>query len=143
MIDVIRDWRLQKERYRLRGKVCQECKVGIFPPRDICPNCSGTDLKDYKFSGKGEIYSLAIVHEAPEGFEENAPYYVALVRLNEGPLLVAQVTDIDPDHEPGIGTPLEMVTRILMKNGQKGALTYGYKFRPSLPSAMEASRSSK
>jgi uncharacterized OB-fold protein len=52
-----------------------------------------------------------------------------LVRLEEGPLVTAQLTDIDGG-EVAIGTPVEMVTRRLRAEGEEGIISYGYKFRP-------------
>ena len=49
----------------------------------------------FTFAGTGEIYSYTTVQEAPEGFEDQAPYVLALVKLDEGPLITAQITDLD------------------------------------------------
>jgi uncharacterized OB-fold protein len=68
--------------------------------------------------------------DAPAGFEENAPYTVALIKLQEGPLVTAQLTDLDGTAVQ-IGMPVEMVTRKLRQDGdERGMLVYGYKFRP-------------
>lgn len=125
-------WRLQKERYKLVGEVCLDCIQAIFPPRDLCPNCGGDKCIEHKFSGRGEIYSVTTVQNPPSGYEENAPYTLALVKLEEGPLLTAQLTDLDPNHNPKIGMKLEMVTRRLKTEGDRGQIIYGYKFRPVL-----------
>jgi uncharacterized OB-fold protein len=69
------------------------------------------------------------VHNPPEGFEQFAPYVVALVRLAEGPLVAAQLTDVEGE-KIEIGMPVEMVTRRLRDDGDKGTIIYGYKFRP-------------
>lgn len=37
-MEVPRNWRLNKQRYRLVGENCPHCETKIFPPRDICPN---------------------------------------------------------------------------------------------------------
>jgi uncharacterized OB-fold protein len=69
------------------------------------------------------------VFQAPASHEEQAPYTVALVKLEEGPLITAQLTDVDRK-EVKIGMPVEMTTRVLQSNGDRGAIVYGYKFRP-------------
>jgi uncharacterized OB-fold protein len=72
------------------------------------------------------------MYEAPSGFDETAPYSVALVKLEEGPLVTAQLTDLG-DTQPEIGMRVEMVTRRLRSDGdERGMLIYGYKFRPLL-----------
>lgn len=129
-VNVSRHWRLKKERYALQGEVCPHCSVKIFPPRDICPDCGEDARTLFTFSGQGTVFSHATVREAPTGFEAQAPYTVALVKLEEGPLVTAQLTDLS---EPVvIGMPVEMITRKLRAEGDEGMLVYGYKFRPRL-----------
>ena len=123
--------RLHKERYQLIGKVCVDCEEAIFPPRDLCPECGGDRCETYKFNGRGKLYSVTTVYEAPSGHQENTPYKLAIVELEEGPLVTAQLTDLG-DAGPEIGMPLEMVIRRLKAEGERGQLVYGYKFRPVL-----------
>ena len=131
-MEIARHWRLKKQRYALVGEVCPHCEAKIFPPRDVCPECSGEAKTPYSFSGRGEIYSYTTVHNAPEGFQESAPYAVALVKLEEGPVVTAQLTDLG-DEPVEIGMPVEMVTRKLRTDGdERGLLVYGYKFRPAV-----------
>jgi uncharacterized OB-fold protein len=129
-MEIARHWRLKSQRYGLVGEICPHCDAKIFPPRDICPNCGGEAKTTYAFSGKGEVYSYTTIYEAPAGFDETAPYTVALVKLAEGPLVTAQLTDLG-DKPVEIGMPVEMVTRRLRSDGdERGILIYGYKFRP-------------
>ncbi len=86
--------------------------------------------EQFTFSGHGEVYSFTTLVEPPEGFEEQAPYTLALVKLDEGPLITAQLTDLDGPVE--IGDRVEMVTRKLTTEGPKGMIVYGYKFRKIL-----------
>lgn len=83
-----------------------------------------------KFSGEGIIYSYTVVQDAPTSFEEQAPYILALVKLDEGAIVTAQLTDVDVAIE--IGDRVEMVTRKLSTEGKQGTIVYGYKFRPTL-----------
>jgi len=133
-MEIARHWRLRQQRYGLVGEVCPHCEAKIFPPRDMCPSCGQEAKTLYAFSGKGEVYSYTTIYEAPAGYDENAPYTVALVKLNEGPLVTAQLTDLG-DQPIQIGMPVEMVTRKLRQDGdERGMLVYGYKFRPVLQS---------
>jgi uncharacterized protein len=131
-MEIPRHWRLRKQRYSLIGEVCPHCDAKLFPPRDVCPEC-GKDAKTaFAFSGRGEVYSFTTVYEPPAGYEEYAPYTVALIKLEEGPLVTAQLTDLD-NGKVEIGAPVEMVTRKLRQDGdERGLLVYGYKFRPVL-----------
>jgi uncharacterized protein len=131
-MEIPRHWRLKQQRYGLVGKVCTHCDARIFPPRDVCPKCGSEVKTDFAFNGKGEIFSYTTIYEAPAGFDESAPYTVALVKLEEGPLVTAQLTDLG-SQPVEIGMPVEMVTRRLRQDGdERGMLIYGYKFRPRL-----------
>jgi uncharacterized OB-fold protein len=87
--------------------------------------------ESFTFAGTGEIYSYTMLQEAPAGFDDQAPYILALVRLDEGPIVTAQITDVDG--AVAIGDRVEMVTRRLTTEGSKGMIVYGYKFRKLLP----------
>jgi uncharacterized OB-fold protein len=129
-MEVPRHWRLKQQRYALVGEVCPHCDAKIFPPRDVCPNCGGEAKTQYAFSGKGKVYSYTIMRDAPAGYEENIPYTVAVVALDEGPKVTAQLTDLG-EQPVEIGMPVEMVTRRIRQDGDEhGMLVYGYKFRP-------------
>lgn len=142
MMEIPRHWRLNNQRYALVGEVCDRCGAKLFPPRDVCPECGRPAATPYTFSGRGEVYSYSTIYQAPEGFEEFVPYTVALVRLEEGPLVTAQLTDVDPE-EVQIGMPVEMVTRKIREEGEDGLIVYGYKFRPALERAAEAREKSQ
>ena len=131
-MEIPRHWRLKNQRYKLVGEICPHCEAKLFPPRDVCPEC-GQDAKTvYAFSGRGEVYSFTTIYDAPAGYEENVPYTVALIKLEEGPLVTAQLTDLG-DQPVEIGAPVEMVTRKLRNDGdERGMIVYGYKFRPVL-----------
>jgi len=129
-MEIPRHWRIQKQRYSLVGEECPHCSAKIFPPRDVCPECGGEAKEPYRFSGRGSVYSYTVMNNAPAGFEESLPYTIALVQLEEGPTVTAQLTDLG-EQPVEIGMPVEMVTRrIKQDGGRQGMLIYGYKFRP-------------
>lgn len=87
----------------------------------------------HNLSGYGEIYSFSTMYSVPQGFEEQKPYTVALVKLDDGPMVTAQLTDVNHD-EVKIGMKVEMVTRKIREDGDEGQIIYGYKFRPLMGS---------
>ena len=127
-MDMPRHWRLNEQRYSLRGTECLPCGAKLFPPRPICPDCNSKDVQSFTFSGEGEVYSYSTVFQAPSGYEEFVPYTVALVRLKEGPLVTAQLADMD-NKELRAGLKVEMVTRKLREYDEDGVIVYGFKFR--------------
>lgn len=131
-MEIPRHWRLKQQRYGLVGEICPHCEAKIFPPRDVCPTCGGEAKTAFAFSGRGEVYSHTTIYQAPSGYDESTPYTVALVKLAEGPMVTAQLTDLG-SQTVEIGMPVEMVTRRLRSDGdERGVLVYGYKFRPAI-----------
>src|SRR3984893_19478929 len=128
-MDLPRYDRLTAPYYRLEGRRCKSCGALQFPPREACGACRGRETEVYRFSGRGTVFSFAEVAQAPQGF--SAPYLVALVELEEGGRVTAQLTDVELD-DVEIGMPVEMVTRRLQEKGPHGYLAYGYKFRPPM-----------
>ena len=81
--------------------------------------------------GRGEVYSFSTMYNVPRGYEEQKPYTIALIKLDDGPMVTAQLTDVDTE-DVSIGLQVEMVTRKLREEGTEGQIIYGYKFRPLL-----------
>ena len=98
---------------------------------DVVKNRSTAGLPS-TLSGHGEVYSFSTMYNVPHGFEDQKPYTVALIKLDEGPMVTAQLTDI-ASADVKIGLRVEMVTRKLREDGDEGQIIYGYKFRPILP----------
>jgi uncharacterized OB-fold protein len=135
-MDLPRYHRLTAPYYRLEGRRCRICGAVQFPPRGACAACRGRDGEPFRFSGRGTVYSFAEVAQPLQGFP--GPYLVALVELEEGVRVTAQLADVDAD-EVEIGMPVEMVTRRLQEKGPHGYLVYGYKFRPEMATRKAAS----
>ncbi|HHY95041.1 MAG TPA: Zn-ribbon domain-containing OB-fold protein [Firmicutes bacterium] len=121
------------QRYRLQGLRCRHCGTVIFPPRAVCPACRGAELEPYPLSGRGKIYSFTVIQAggAPPEFAAQAEalgsYAVALIDLEEGPRVIAQMTGCDPA-SLRLGIPVEAVFRRVYV--QEDVIRYGYKFRP-------------
>jgi uncharacterized OB-fold protein len=77
---------------------CENCKKFHFYPRAICPYCRSDAIAWEKASGQGEVYSFTIVKRAPSpAFEKMVPYCVAIVALDEGPHLMTDIVETDPE----------------------------------------------
>jgi uncharacterized OB-fold protein len=81
--------------------------------------------------GTGQVYSFSTMYSVPKNYEDQKPYTIALVQLDEGPVVTAQLTDVECE-DVQIGMPVEMVTRKLCEEGEEGQIIYGYKFRPKV-----------
>lgn len=125
-MDLAKHWRQRAARYRLEGQRHSATGEVRFPPEPAEP-----DWQPFELSGAGTLYSFTVVRQPPAGLDAEAPYILAMVKLAEGPLVTAQLTDCDPE-QVAIDLPVEMVTRQLRDLGPDGLLVYGYKFRPRL-----------
>jgi uncharacterized protein len=133
---VSKTWRKHKEHYLLAGARCNECKELIFPSREVCRRCSSTNLSEHIFRPFGEIITFTVIRTQindPEGENidipaRNIPYVLAIIKLDEGPRLTAQVVECSAE-ELKIGRKVEMVFRKLNEKGDRGIIEYGYKFR--------------
>jgi uncharacterized OB-fold protein len=97
--------------HELKLQHCGGCGKFIFYPRGICPHCHSEELTWQPVSGKGSIHSFTIIyrHWNP-AFNVNGPFAVALVELEEGPRLVANLADVEADPASiSIGAPVELL----------------------------------
>ena len=75
---------------------CEDCGKHIFYPRIVCPHCFSDRVQWVESKGTGTIYSFTVARRpgAP-GFENDVPYVVALIDLDEGVRMMSTVTDVD------------------------------------------------
>ncbi len=92
--------------HELRLPQCQGCQRVFFPPSPRCAQCGSFDMAYVVSEGHGTVYSHVAVHypQAP-GFAYPVP--VALVELDEGPRMVADLVGVSRD-QLEIGMPVEV-----------------------------------
>lgn len=122
-------WRRYPERYLLRGNHCETCKSDFFPPRVFCPTCRRKGklvVKDMPRTGK--IVSFTEVFVGPIGFENETPYFLALIDLGNGVTILSQIVDSSHD-KIQIGAKVKLMFRKIQDTDKEGAIAYGYKFK--------------
>jgi uncharacterized OB-fold protein len=85
-------------------------------------------MKELKLSGHGEVLTYSIIYNAPEHFEGQTPYPIAIIKLDEGPKVTAQIVDCDIK-DVKIGMKVKSTFRKIQEDGYIGAIYYGYKFK--------------
>lgn len=116
-------------RYRLQGVKCASCGAIYFPERFACPKCHSRELKPYLCARSGKIDTFWIDFRfAPVGYGDIEHRIIALVTLEDGLTLIAEIVDIPQDAVKN-GMEVEMVLRKLRRT-DLGNVLYGYKFRP-------------
>jgi uncharacterized OB-fold protein len=103
---------------RLMGSTCQKCGFTSFPPRADCPECLSGEFEYTEYSGEGEVYTYTTIAAAPTGFEDEAPYTVAVVDLREGGRLVAWLGSDIAATDVRIGMEVQVVPRIFEETEQ-------------------------
>jgi len=124
---VPRFWREIPARYNLIGTKCSHCGEVFFPPREVCPSCKSIEMEKFKLKGTGEILSYTVIRVPPAGFEGQVPYVIAIIKMDEGPKLTAQIVDCDPS-QVEIGKRVKVCFRRISEDGRAGIIYYGYKF---------------
>ena len=84
--------------HRLKFQKCSACDHVRWPPAMLCPECHSEETEWIVSGGVGTVYTFVVYHVAylPE-FEEDLPYVVASVELDEGPRLLTNVVGCAPE----------------------------------------------
>ena len=130
---VPRFWREQPHRYNLEGMRCGRCERVYFPPRTVCPECrreSVGRMEGVRLDGTGTVVVATVVHVPAPGFDDQVPYAMAIVELDEGPRVAAQIVDCDPKTVQA-GLRVRKVFRKIQEDGKAGVIYYGTKFVPA------------
>lgn len=83
---------------------CGGCGAFIYYPRDRCPHCFSDELAWQRASGRGTVYSYTVVYRASSRAFADAPYVLAIVELEEGLRMTANIAA--PPAELKVGMPV-------------------------------------
>jgi len=96
-------------RHELVIQRCRECRAYRHHPRPMCPECHSLAFEWAPMSGRGEVYTYALVHHLLHPFwAGRTPYNVVLVELEEGVRIVSNLVEC-PNEEIRIGMPVTVV----------------------------------
>lgn len=111
-------WRAAAEGQLLIQR-CTACDARQFYPRAMCAACGGEPEWE-QTSGRGTVHTFTVIRrQGQKPFRDDVPYVVAMIALEEGPLMMGTVTGCPVDDvaigmavqayvveaEPGIGVP--------------------------------------
>ncbi len=96
--------------HELRLQFCNDCQAFFFYPRIFCPRCLSENVEWKPVSGKGTLHTYVISARPAPGFENDVPYTIAIVKLDEGPHLMTNIVGVEqkPENLPA-GLPVEVV----------------------------------
>jgi uncharacterized OB-fold protein len=78
----------------LRLQRCRPCAQMYFPPSPQCPRCLSTDVEWGATTGRARLHTYVINHRAAPGYENDTPYAIAVVELDEGPRMMTNIVGV-------------------------------------------------
>lgn len=93
---ISKDYNEALKQNKLLGLKCQACGAITVPPKMVCRQCASPDMEIVELKSSGRIRTLTTVYVASEGREDEVPYTIVLVELDEGPWIMGNLGDIDP-----------------------------------------------
>ncbi len=100
---------------RLTAIRCGSCGALAVPPKEFCPACQHRGWAPASLTGAGKITSFTVIRIPPRGRAPEAPYAVAVVKLDEGLSMLGRVVDIPLD---ALKTGLPVKFRPVVSQGQ-------------------------
>ncbi len=91
-----KDYNQALKKNKLLGLKCSDCGTITCPPMMVCHECAGTNLEITEISGKGKIVTFTTSYVTAEGREGELPYTIVMVELAEGPWIMGNLIDINP-----------------------------------------------
>ncbi len=113
--------------WSLAAQKCGECGTISHPLRYRCPRCGADDLADVVLEKTGTIKALTRVHQTSPDSVIPAPYWVALIQIDSGPVSEA----VSAAHTSGADvSPGDRVTLVLdiVGNDEAGEEIAAYRF---------------
>ncbi len=98
---------LKQHDFRLQR--CKKCGHIRFPALPVCTDCLSPETEWVPMSGKGRVYSFVRFQQLyHKGWEDEIPYNVAYVLLDEGIGLITNLVNVS-DEDMTIDMPVEIV----------------------------------
>ena len=119
---------------KLMGSKCVKCGQIYVPPRHFCFECFSEDMEWLEMKGEGELAAYTCISIGPafmieQGYDRKNPYCTGVVKLAEGPRVVARIEGVDASKPESIkiGTPM---TVDFLHVGEGEDLTSFLAFKP-------------
>jgi uncharacterized OB-fold protein len=78
---------------------CGKCRHHQFYPRSICTACMAEDPEWVESGGHGTVRSFTVIrHPVSKAYAEEVPYVIALIQLDEGPVMMSSLLDCEPEN---------------------------------------------
>jgi len=92
-----KDYNKALKKGKLMGLKCNDCGKYTCPPKIACQECGSTNMEAVQLDGAGKVVTFTVSYVPAEGRDAEVPYTVVMVELDEGPWLMGNLTDTDPN----------------------------------------------
>jgi uncharacterized OB-fold protein len=107
--DINRPFWEATRRGELQLQRCKDCRHVWYPAGTNCPKCLSTSFEWGPMSGLATVWSFIVYHHCwHRGFEKEIPYNVAMIQLDEGPIVITNVVDVK-NEAIKVGMPVKVV----------------------------------
>ena len=96
------------EEGKISGTQCKECGYVQFPPRAHCVRCLSSNFEWKELTGNCVLITYTELHATPSMFKHQAPYFLGLAELSNGPKVLAWIDKTIPDDQITIGMKLKL-----------------------------------
>ncbi|MBW1614139.1 MAG: Zn-ribbon domain-containing OB-fold protein [Deltaproteobacteria bacterium] len=97
------------EQSKVMATSCKKCHTIYFPPQVDCPKCLISDMEWTEVKGNGRLITYSIVNYGPSGFEDKAPYILAVGEFEGGMKVFATLNRDIKEADINIGMALKIV----------------------------------
>ena len=104
------------EQGKVMGTKCKGCGEAYFPPRADCFRCLTSTMEWFEIEGLGKLVTCSQLKYAPVGFEDDLPYFIAVLDYGEYKVFGRIASDV-PEEEIRLGMEMKTVANRL-PNGQ-------------------------
>ena len=81
----------------LRVQYCLDCDRYYFYPRPVCRHCLSRNVEWRAVSGRGRLHTFTVSYRASRNAPFPAPFVIAVVELDEGPRIMTNLVEVEPD----------------------------------------------
>ncbi|MFC1991573.1 Zn-ribbon domain-containing OB-fold protein [Chloroflexota bacterium] len=104
------------EQGKLMTTRCKGCGSYYFPPKMDCPSCIKSDVEWVEIKNDGKLVTYTVVHYGPSGFEDEAPYTLAIADFGDGLRIFGRLSKDIEESDIKSGMELKMVPAKLPEN---------------------------
>ena len=78
--------------------LCRDCGATFWHPRPRCPHCGSSAVEWRQHPGNGTVHTFTVIRQSQDPFfKSKVPYAVAMVQLDNGPLVMSNLADCEVD----------------------------------------------